>query len=88
MYPESVKQVLIYDIQLTEDYAPVDRLTGITVPTLVGFGERSPQSMHRVSTLIAGAIQRATLHRFPGQDHMVSAKALLPVMESFFLGEV
>lgn len=78
---------LLYDIRLTEDYAPVERLKRITVPTLVGFGEKSPHGMHRVANLIADAIPNARSRGFPGQDHMVAAKALLPVMEAFFLGE-
>ena len=75
---------LLYDIELTRDPPPLERLAMLNVPALIAAGERSPQSIHRVASAIAAASERARFEVVPGQDHMVDAKALLPVMARFF----
>ncbi|WP_437680970.1 alpha/beta fold hydrolase [Sorangium sp. So ce131] len=74
---------LAYDIALTKDLPPVDRAARVTVPTQVIVGEKSPAGIHEVASQLAKAIPNARLERLAGQDHMVSAKALLPVLSRF-----
>jgi pimeloyl-ACP methyl ester carboxylesterase len=74
---------LAYDIELTKGLAPLDRAAHLAVPALIVFGERSPAGMADVASQLAGAIPRASLQRLAGQDHMVDAKALLPLLADF-----
>lgn len=73
---------LAYDIALTKDLPPVERAAGVGVPTHIVVGEKSPASLHAVARQLAEAIPGATLATLAGQDHMASAKALLPVLVS------
>lgn len=74
---------LAYDIALTRDLPPVDRASDVAVPMQVIVGEKSPARIQVVASQLAKAIPGATFNRLPGQGHMVSAKALLPVLASF-----
>lgn len=78
---------LAYDIALTRDLPPVDRASQITVPVQVIVGEKSPASLHDVASQLTKAIPDATFNQLAGQNHMVSAKALLPVLTSFLKPE-
>lgn len=74
---------LAYDIALTRDLPPVGRASQVTVPVQVIVGEKSPAGIHNVASQLTKAIPGATFIQLAGQDHMVSAKALLPVLASF-----
>lgn len=74
---------LAYDILLTRDLPPLERARRVTVPVQVIVGEKSPARIQHVGGQLAEAIPGATFIRLPGQGHMVSAKALLPVLASF-----
>jgi pimeloyl-ACP methyl ester carboxylesterase len=74
---------LAYDIALTRDLPPLERAARVAVPVQVIVGEKSPSGMHGVARQLAGAIPGATSIQLAGQDHMVSAKALLPLLVSF-----
>lgn len=74
-----------YDIALTEDFAPVERLRGMARPTLLLAGAKSPPSLQGVLKTLAQTIPSAESSLLPGQDHMASMKALLPLMTRFLL---
>ncbi|WP_437964270.1 alpha/beta hydrolase [Sorangium sp. So ce260] len=74
---------LAYDIALTRDLPPVDRAAQVAVPTQVIVGEKSPAGMRDVAGQLTKAIPGARFELLAGQDHMVSAKALLPVLSRF-----
>ncbi|MEM6429627.1 MAG: alpha/beta hydrolase [Deinococcota bacterium] len=74
---------LAYDIELTKDVPPVERATQVSVPVNIVVGEKSPASIHEVAKQLVAAIPDARLEQLAGQDHMVSAKALLPVLVKF-----
>jgi pimeloyl-ACP methyl ester carboxylesterase len=74
---------LTYDIALTKDLPPVDRATQVTVPTQIIVGEKSPAGLHDVANQLTKAVPGAKFEQLPGQNHMVSAKALLPVLSRF-----
>lgn len=71
---------LRYDIELTRETPPLDLAAQVAVPTSVVVGGRSPRALHAVARALAGAIEGSTLTVVSGQDHMVSAKAMLPVL--------
>jgi pimeloyl-ACP methyl ester carboxylesterase len=74
---------LAYDIALTKDLPPVDRATQITVPTQITVGEKSPARIKHAANQLTKAIPKARFEQLAGQDHMVSAKSLLPVLSHF-----
>jgi pimeloyl-ACP methyl ester carboxylesterase len=78
---------LAYDIALTRDLPPVDRASAVTVPVQVMAGEKSPTGIHHVASQLTQAIPGATFIQLTGQDHMVSAKALMPALVSFLKSE-
>lgn len=74
---------LAYDMDLTSDLLPVERAMQVTVPTQILVGQKSPASLHSVADQLAKAIPNAKFAQVAGQDHMVSAKALLPLLVNF-----
>ena len=81
---KALAPTLAYDIALTRDLPPLERIAALTVPTHIWFGEKSPPSMHRVAKRIADALPSASVIEVMGQDHMVSAKRLLPMLVKCF----
>ncbi len=74
---------LAYDIALTQDLPPVERATQINVPTQIIVGEKSPASIHDVANQLTKAIPNAQFKQLAKQDHMVSPKALMPLLTTF-----
>jgi len=74
---------LAYDIALTKDLPPVERAAQVAVPTQIVVGEKSPASLHDVANQLTQAIPNAAFVALAGQNHMVSAEALLPVLTGF-----
>lgn len=75
---------LAYDIAMTSGPPPLDRASRVTVPIQVMAGEKSPSDMHTVAGQLARAIPNAGFVQLAGQDHLVDAQALLPVLSRFF----
>lgn len=71
---------LRYDLELTADLPPLAVAAELRLPTHVLVGERSPHQLHQVARALAGAVPGATLATVAGQDHMVAAKVLLPIL--------
>lgn len=79
---------LAYDIELSKDYPPIELFRKIHIPTLVLVGSKSPERIRTSGTQIAAAISNSDFKEMQGQDHMVSAKALLPILVQFFGGDL
>lgn len=77
---KALAPTLRYDIALTEDLPPVHRFTGIDLPVRVLVGEKNPPGLDEVARMLAEAIPGATYRSVPGQNHLVSAKVLLPML--------
>ncbi|MBF6172334.1 alpha/beta fold hydrolase [Nocardia blacklockiae] len=77
---KALAPTLMYDIAMTENLPPLDRLRGIKLPVQVTVGQRSPSSLLAVARAVAEAIPGAEYQVLDGQDHMVSPKALLPIL--------
>lgn len=80
---KALAPTLAYDIALTSDLPPVARAAEVAVPTQIIVGQKSPASLHDVANQLTHAIPNAMFAELPGQDHIVSAKALLPRLVSF-----
>jgi pimeloyl-ACP methyl ester carboxylesterase len=63
---------------------PMDRWTAYTQPTLVMMGGKSPAWMRSANQALAAVLPHAELRTLAGQTHMVSEKAVAPVLIDFF----
>lgn len=77
---KALAPTLAYDMELTAELPPLATASRITIPTCVMYGEKSPAGIHAVARQLAGAIPTADLRKIEGQDHMVNAKVLLPLL--------
>lgn len=74
---------LAYDIGMTSDFPPLARVSAVATPMLFVVGEKSPPGMHEVARQLASAGAHAEFVQLPGQDHMVKATVLLPLLKQF-----
>jgi pimeloyl-ACP methyl ester carboxylesterase len=63
---------------------PAGRWSGVTAPTLTVVGGKSQPWMHNGMRALADALPKARHETLPGQNHMVKAKALAPMLADFF----
>jgi pimeloyl-ACP methyl ester carboxylesterase len=63
---------------------PADRWAGITQPTLVVVGGKSPTWLHTGTRALADLLPNSRHRVLEGQTHMVKPKALAPVLADFF----
>jgi len=83
---ESVAPTLAYDNAIMGDGSvPAERLSSITVPTLVIDGGASPAFMQSAAQTLADAFPNAQRRTLEGQTHDVAPDALAPVLEEFFV---
>jgi len=86
---KAVAHTLPYDITIVQDYQtgnplPSKHWDSVTAPTLVVEGGKSPAWMRHAMKALAEVLPNARLRTLEGQTHMVSAKALAPVLAEFF----
>jgi pimeloyl-ACP methyl ester carboxylesterase len=89
---KAVAPTLVYDISIVEPFQqaiplPADRWRGMSVPTLVIDGGKSPGWMRSGMRALASVIPGARYETLPGQTHMVKAAVLAPVLSGFFGAE-
>jgi pimeloyl-ACP methyl ester carboxylesterase len=80
---------LPYDITIMHEHQKGRPLTStewaaVKVPALVAAGGKSPAWMTNGTRALAGALPDATYRTLPGQNHMVKAQAIAPVLTEFF----
>jgi len=86
---KAVAHTLPYDIAMLQDhqrgtaFAPGE-WAGVKVPTLVAVGGKSPAWISNATRALADALPDATRRTLPGQNHMVKAQAIAPVLTEFF----
>lgn len=80
---KALAPTLMYDIAITGDVPPVDRAARITTPLFIMVGGKSPTALHNVADQLARAVPHAQHVVVDGQDHMVSASAVLPHLVAF-----
>jgi pimeloyl-ACP methyl ester carboxylesterase len=88
---KAVAHTVPYDITIVQDNQrgkplPANRWASVTAPTLVVDGGKSPAWMRHGMQALAGVLPNAKLRTLEGQTHMVSPKALAPVLAEFFAG--
>jgi pimeloyl-ACP methyl ester carboxylesterase len=88
---KSVAPTLRYDAAVMGDTQsgrplPAERWNGVTAPTLVVVGGKSPGWMHNGTRALAEALPNAERRSLEGQTHMVKAKPLAPLLREFLAG--
>jgi pimeloyl-ACP methyl ester carboxylesterase len=87
----AVAHTLPYDAALLGDNCwgkPLDpaQWASIDVPTLVVGGGKSPQWMRNSVQAVAAAVPGGVHREVPGQNHVIKATAIAPVLREFFGG--
>jgi len=77
---KALAPTLAYDIALTADLPPLKRASKITIPLHIIVGEKSPARLRSVADQLVKAIPHAKSTVLAGQDHLVGAKALMPLL--------
>ncbi len=85
----AVAPTLVYDLTMLKDHqrgTPLTEAEWATVkaPALVAAGGKSPAWMTNGTAALAAALPDATYRTLPGQNHMVKAGAIAPVLTGFF----
>jgi pimeloyl-ACP methyl ester carboxylesterase len=86
---KAAASTLVYDITIVQDHQRGAPLTAaewaaVKAPTLVAAGGKSPAWMTNGTRALAAALPDATYLTLPGQNHMVKAQAIAPVLTGFF----
>jgi len=86
---KAIAHTIVYDITILDGDQrgkPLSstRWAGITVPTLVAVGGKSPEWMRHAMDALRGVLPNAQYRTLDGQTHIVSPKALAPVLVEFF----
>ena len=92
---QKLKQVaptLIYDFEFMKDKQQGTALnaqewSNATMPTLAMAGGKSPRWMKAAAKQVATVLPNASFHEVPGQNHMVKATELAPLLEAFFISK-
>jgi pimeloyl-ACP methyl ester carboxylesterase len=86
---KAIAHTIVYDITILDGdqrgrpLSPT-RWAGVTMPTLVAAGAKSPAWMRHGMEALRNVLPNAHHHLLEGQTHMVSPKALAPVLVEFF----
>lgn len=75
---------LEYDMTLTSDIPPLDRLSAIKVPIQVVYGGKNPVGIEDVAEQLVRTIPNAALIRLDKQTHIVKPNVILPLLTKFF----
>lgn len=82
---KAAAHTLPYDATVMGNYTiPAQLAATVKTPTLVAGGEKSPVSLRNCVQELKKAIPNAQLQVLKGQNHNVSAKAIVPVMIEYF----
>jgi pimeloyl-ACP methyl ester carboxylesterase len=87
---EAVAHTLVYDATIMEGTMRgasllVDRLSSVTIPTLVIYGGDGPAWSRNAAESLVTLLPRAKGKVLEGQFHTLTPDALTPVLEKFFL---
>jgi pimeloyl-ACP methyl ester carboxylesterase len=89
---KAVAPTLPYDITIMHEHQRGTPFTpgewaAVKAPTLVAAGGKSPAWMTSGTRALADALPDATYRMLPGQNHMVKARAIAPVLTEFFTAQ-
>jgi pimeloyl-ACP methyl ester carboxylesterase len=86
---KAIAHTIVYDITITfrnqrGKPLPPTSWPGVTMPTLVVVGGKSPAWMHHAMSSLSQVLPNARHRTLDGQTHMVNAKVLAPALVEFF----
>lgn len=84
---EAIAHTLVYDAMIVGDITlPVDMLATISTPALVMSGENSPALLRNAARSLADALPNGELRVLAGQNHSLSADAIMAPLMQFLAG--
>lgn len=82
---KAVAHTLPYDTAIMGDFTtPAEKISKITIPTLIMGGGKSPETLKSAVKSVAAALPNGDLRWLEGQTHNVSAAILAPILTEFF----
>ncbi|MFA6440210.1 MAG: alpha/beta hydrolase [Bacteriovoracaceae bacterium] len=82
---KAVAHTLPYDSAIMGNWSvPEEKISSITIPTLIAGGGKSPATLRNPVELIAKLLPNGTLKVLEGQTHNVSADVLAPILVEYF----
>jgi len=82
---KAVAHTLPYDSAIMGNWSvPEEKISSITIPTLIAGGGKSPAALRNPVELIAKLLPNGTLKVLEGQTHNVSADVLAPILVEYF----
>ena len=82
---KAVAHTLPYDSAIMGNWSvPEEKISSITIPTLIAGGGKSPATLRNPVELIAKLLPNGTLKVLEGQTHNVSADVLVPILVEYF----
>lgn len=82
---KAIAHTLPYDAAIMGDWCvPIEKISSITIPTLIAGGEKSPATLRNAVQLVADALPNRTLRVLKGQSHNVNTEVLASMLTDFF----
>jgi pimeloyl-ACP methyl ester carboxylesterase len=82
---KDLAHTLPYDAAIMGDFSlPKERVSSVTVPTLVIGGEKSDVRLREAVQVLAATLPNAESRTLIGQTHNVSSAVIAPVLKEFF----
>ena len=84
---EAIAPTLVYDalvMGIVDRSVPVERVTRLTVPTLVMYGGAGIPFIKQSAITLSKEIPHSELHMLEGQTHAVASEVIAPVLIEFF----
>lgn len=81
---KALAPTLKYDMLLTQDFFPRERAASLNAEVHILCGEKNTEKMKGVANGLAEAIPKSRITILSDQDHMVSAKVIMPFLVEFF----
>jgi pimeloyl-ACP methyl ester carboxylesterase len=79
---EAIAHTLAYESLILA--TPPELVGSVSTPTLVIYGEASPDPIRASARAVADGLPHAQLHSLPGQTHDLAPEVLGPVLEEFY----
>jgi pimeloyl-ACP methyl ester carboxylesterase len=79
-----VAHTLAYDAAIMNGFdIPTKRLSSVRVPTLLVYGEKTPQALQDGTRAVSKVVPGAELRSIPKQSHNLKAASILPMLVEF-----
>jgi len=81
---KALAPTLLYDIELTKVFPPLEKLSRIEIPTLILTGQKSPNTIKVVADQMSQVIRNCSFEIVKDQNHLVDTKVIMPFLINHF----